>query len=401
MNMEGIIEKFSRSRYEPEWLTSLRIKNYREFLIFREKRISDSPLERRYTQVDETFIEESLESKYGATFREEGDYFVIDFSSGGELRIMTESLKHTRMISMDDALKEFPQEIIFSMENPRDEWSALSNALWSTGIFVKVPMDRRCERVMKFKLIYPRSPLIKKDVFIIGQNSHMQFVESTKTNEGFKGMEETFIRIGSNSTLKHLTMVEGNNSQIISIKNSIIEKDSFDEWYYALKDLKKAIMVTNAQLVSENSKLLHRGALIGKNNEHYDVGTNIYHHGRGTRSDAEVRAALKDSSRAIMRGKIYVSRESIDSSANFSGNSLLLSKNAKSNALPFLEIEGDGAQAKHSASITNIDYDQMFYAQTRGIDEKESKNLIVEGFLDPVARQILIYEGIRYLIYSE
>ncbi|MEM4170306.1 MAG: SufD family Fe-S cluster assembly protein, partial [Thermoplasmata archaeon] len=59
------------------------------------------------------------------------------------------------------------------------------------------------------------------------------------------------------------------------------------------------------------------------------------------------------------------------------------------------------SQARHSASITNLDYDQLFYVQTRGIDENESKNLIVEGFLDPVVRQILIYEGIRYLVYGE
>ncbi|MEM1857344.1 MAG: SufD family Fe-S cluster assembly protein, partial [Thermoplasmata archaeon] len=178
-------------------------------------------------------------------------------------------------------------------------------------------------------------------------------------------------------------------------------ENSQDEWYYALKNLKNGIMVTNATLNGDNSKLLHRGALIGKDNEHYDIATNIYHLANNTKSEADIRAALNDSSRAVMRGKINVSKNSIDSNAYFSGNSLLLNKNAKSNALPFLEIEGNGSQARHSASITNLDYDQLFYVQTRGIDENESKNLIVEGFLDPVVRQILIYEGIRYLVYGE
>jgi Fe-S cluster assembly scaffold protein SufB len=401
MISEDDIERFSRSRYEPEWLLNLRKLNLRKFQMFREKKISDSPIERSYTKVDETFIEEAMENGTGGSFREEGEYFVIDYTSGGEMDVKSSSLKYTVLRSMQNALVDFKEDIIKSMENPRDEWSALSNALWSTGVFLKVPSDRRCERVIKFRVIYPSKPLIKKDVFIIGSNSHMQFVEYSQVKDGFRGLEETYLDIGKNSTLKHLTMIDGNNSQIISIKNSSLGNDSNDEWYYALKNLKNGIVVTNSVLRGENSSIIHRGALIGKAYEHYDVGTNIYHTGKGTRSDSNVRAALKDFSRSVIRGRIHISSESRESNAYFSGNSLLLSENAKSNALPFLEIEGDGAQARHSATITNLDYDQLFYAQTRGLDERESRNIIVEGFLDPVVRQILIYEGTRYLIFND
>jgi len=401
MISEEDIEKFSRSRYEPEYLTNLRKMNFRKFLQFREKRISDSPIERRYTHIDESFIEEAMQNNIEGSFIEEGGYFIIDYSREGEMRIRSDSLKYTHLMGLNDAINAFTEDVIRSMEDPQDEWSALSNALWSTGIFVKIPSDRRCERVMKFRVIYPNRPIIKKDVFVIGSNSHMQFVEYSDFKNAFNGMEETYIRIGANSTLKHLTMINGNRSQIISIKNSILDHNSFDEWYYALKNVKNGIMVTNSKIEGENSRVLYRGALIGKGNEHYDIGTNIYHLGRATKSDANVRAALKDFSRTVLRGSIYVSRNSRDSNAYFSGNSLLLSKDAKSNALPFLEIEGDGAQARHSATITNLDYDQLFYAETRGLDENEAKDLIVEGFLDQVVREILIYEGIRYLVFSD
>lgn len=401
MITEEALEKFSRSRYEPEWLFQLRKNNLRFFFQQRKNAISDSPIERSYTQVDDAFIEETLENGTGGTFSEEGGYYIVDYSRGGELKVKVEGLKYTRILSMEEAIREYHDDIIKSMENPADQWSALSNALWSTGIFVKIPSDRRCERVLKFKVIYPEVPLIKKDIFIVGHNSHLQFIEYSEGNEKFRGLEETYIDIGNNSTLKHLTMIDGKNSQIISIKNSSLGAYSQDEWYYALKNMKKGIMVNNSFLSGEGADILHRGALIGRGSEHYDIGTNIYHYARGTKSDANVRAALKDSSRTVLRGKIHVSKESRNANAYFSGNSLLLSKNAKSNALPFLEIEGDGAQARHSATITNLDYEQLFYAQTRGLDESESRNLIVEGFLDPVVRQIVIYEGKRYLVFGD
>ncbi len=307
----------------------------------------------------------------------------------------------TRLMEIKEALMEYPDIIKNSMENARDEWTALTNALWDTGIFVNVPDDRRCERLMKFKTIFPEGVMVKKDLFNIGRNSYLQFVEYSNSPERFTGIEETTINVGSYSQLKHLTMIDGGQSKMVSIKNSHLMTNANDEWYYALKNINKHIMVTNAELRGDYSNTDYKGAILANGNEHYDVNSNIIHEGHHSNSNTNVRATLEGNSVSVMRGSIKVSNKANESNAYFSGNALLLSQNARCNALPFLEIEGDRAQAKHSASITNVDYDQLFYMQSRGLDEKKAKNLLVEGFLDPVVRQIVIYEGKRYLIYND
>jgi Fe-S cluster assembly scaffold protein SufB len=61
----------------------------------------------------------------------------------------------------------------------------------------------------------------------------------------------------------------------------------------------------------------------------------------------------------------------------------LLSPNAKSDAIPGLEILTNEVKATHSASVAQIDQDQIFYMMTRGIPEEEAKKFIVLGFLEP------------------
>ena len=65
-------------------------------------------------------------------------------------------------------------------------------------------------------------------------------------------------------------------------------------------------------------------------------------------------------------------------------HSMLLSRNASSNSIPSLEIEADDVKATHSATSFNLDENQMFYLQSRGLDNKESKNVIINGFLKGV-----------------
>ncbi len=401
MNMENLIEKFSRERYEPEWLREMRLKNYSIYLKLKSERIADSPFEKNYTNFDENTIIENAFQRIGGSFVEEKDKFILDLRGGNELSINPKNLVYTSIISIDDAIIKYPDYVKKALEDPKDELSALSNAMFELGIFVHVPMDKSCEKTMRFLTLYPNRTVIRKDIFVVGDNSSMQFVEYTEPEINFIGMENTSIMLGKNSKLKHLTLIDGNGSQFVNIKNTKMENGSSDEWYYASKRLNKGLIIANSTIKGNDAYLTYKGAIIGEKSEHYDIKTNIYHYGSGSKSDANVRVALKDKSRAVMRGSIKINSESKNSSAYFAGNSLLLSSEAKSDALPFLEIEGDGSQAKHAATTSSVEYDELFYIMSRGINERDARNIIVEGFLDPVVREILIYEGRRFLTYEE
>ena len=66
----------------------------------------------------------------------------------------------------------------------------------------------------------------------------------------------------------------------------------------------------------------------------------------------------------------------------------LLSKDARADSIPGLEILADDVRCTHGATVGAIDPDQIFYLKSRGIEEKAAKMLIIEGFFEPILSRI-------------
>jgi Fe-S cluster assembly protein SufB/Fe-S cluster assembly protein SufD len=100
---------------------------------------------------------------------------------------------------------------------------------------------------------------------------------------------------------------------------------------------------------------------------------------------------------------IRIKEHASKSNSFLSGRSILLDKGAKSDSIPGLEIFTNDVKATHSASIAQIDEEQIFYLQTRCLTREESERIIVEGFLEPLSRTMSyqVRAWISYLIESK
>ena len=85
---------------------------------------------------------------------------------------------------------------------------------------------------------------------------------------------------------------------------------------------------------------------------------------------------------------IRIGKEAKNSNAYLAGHAILLSEDAKSDAIPGLEILTNDVKATHSASVSQIDDEQIFYIMSRGLSESEAKKFIVLGFLEPAISRI-------------
>ena len=79
-----------------------------------------------------------------------------------------------------------------------------------------------------------------------------------------------------------------------------------------------------------------------------------------------------------------------------SNRNLLLSKKARADSLPKLEIEANDLRCTHGATVSQVDEDQVFYLMSRGIPRADAVRLIVEGFFQPsLDRLPATLEGLR------
>ena len=90
----------------------------------------------------------------------------------------------------------------------------------------------------------------------------------------------------------------------------------------------------------------------------------------------------------IYTGLIRIAKTAMQTSAYQANHNLLLSRTARAETIPMLEILADDVQCKHGASIGPIDEEQAFYLMSRGVPREAAERLIVMGFVAPIIQQV-------------
>ena len=116
--------------------------------------------------------------------------------------------------------------------------------------------------------------------------------------------------------------------------------------------------------------------------------TLVDHVAPSTMSNQLYKSILRDKSHSIFNGKIIVRREAQLSNSYQLNKNLLLSPDAHADTKPQLEIFADDVKCSHGAAIGQLDDEQMFYLQTRGIDRAQAGEMLIHGFVEDVLDQI-------------
>lgn len=118
------------------------------------------------------------------------------------------------------------------------------------------------------------------------------------------------------------------------------------------------------------------------NTENARMVLNTEHKGKNTMSRTLVRGVATDSGQADFKGSINIHQTGAGADGFLQHEGLLLSKKARINSLPGLEIGTDDVKASHGSAVHYIQPEQLFYLQSRGIETPEAKRMIVAGFLE-------------------
>src|SRR5881628_649939 len=133
----------------------------------------------------------------------------------------------------------------------------------------------------------------------------------------------------------------------------------------------------------------------------FDIVTDLTHQAPSTTGSVLARGVLRDKSRLVFKGMIRIEKGAKNSRSYLAEHAMILSKNARADAIPGLEIETNEVKATHSGSVAQIDEEQVFYLMARGLSQSEAKKLIIVGFLHPAVQRITsrtVRAGIQYLI---
>lgn len=142
-------------------------------------------------------------------------------------------------------------------------------------------------------------------------------------------------------------------------------------------------------LEGEGSQARIRGVALGDGDQHFDFVTLQDHVGPKTRSDVQIKTALAGASRSIYYGVTRVEETGLGAAAEQENRNLLLSRHAKADSDPVLEIlTNDVIRCGHGATVGPVDQEAFFYLQSRGLDRRQAMKLLVAGFFNSVLADV-------------
>jgi len=122
--------------------------------------------------------------------------------------------------------------------------------------------------------------------------------------------------------------------------------------------------------------------------QHQDAGGKIVHAAPDTTSTIISKSVSKGTGRTSYRGSLQVYPGAVRSKSNVRCDALLLDEHSRSDTYPLMQIEEEQVTIGHEASVSKVGEDQLFYLQSRGINEVEATKMIVNGFVEPIVKEL-------------
>ena len=226
--------------------------------------------------------------------------------------------------------------------------------------------------------------------FLLEENSCLKLVDifNDTSEKNFINVFYSF-HLKKDSILKNykIDKLENNNIKY-SFNNIEQDANSVSETFILSTGSNFIKNEINCNLNGRYSSAFVNGIFSLKNKNHHEIRTNINHLVDNTKSYQLIKSVLENDSRAVYQGKIFVSPEAQKTDGYQLSKAILLSETSEFNAKPELEIYADDVKCSHGSASGSLDDNSIFYLMSRGLDYKEAKQLLINGFLLDVVDKI-------------
>jgi len=415
------VEEISTLQNEPDWL-----KEYRKnsLSIYDDLPLETSPLYNKYTDAkkmdpQQVFFAPSTTNAIPSLLQKrlhelENQTCIILIGSNIHKINLSDDLKSKGLVitSINDAVKNNPELVKKALEasnSKEDKFTALNNAAFNSGVFIHIPRNLVLEKPIHIVSCLSDDGIstIARNVIFADENSKAIIVQelySSKAEKQQAYLELLNTNIAPNAQLDITTLQMMDQSTVnFSTRRTDLGQDSKVNWYSGLFGSMLSRYKIEYFLNGTGASANDSEVIFGNNEQSFDIQTNVNHESPSTEGRVVEKSILRNKSKSLFKGMIRIKEKATKSNSFLSGRSILLDKDAKSDSIPGLEIFTNDVKATHSASVAQIDEEQIFYLRTRCLTKAEAERTIIEGFLEPLSRKMSyqVRAWIAYLIESK
>jgi len=225
-------------------------------------------------------------------------------------------------------------------------------------------------------------------LIIADENSKASIIENTTSNDQVESRSQIIEIIAKDSSNIELISIQNlsRNTNNKSIKRATVGKDAEVNWLDCTLGSKTTDSTLTTDLDGQGAKTNNIGLFFANQDQNFTFNVNTIHNSSYTKCNMLSRGVLTDKTKADYNGLIKIQENAHNTEGIQKQETLLLSEEAKVNAVPTLEIHNDNVKCSHGTTISKINPEKIFYLMSRGMDESAAKSQIVEGFFESLIK---------------
>ena len=301
---------------------------------------------------------------------------------------------HEAVAAHPDLVEERFGSVVDPQEN---RLTALSTALFTTGTVVYVPEGVDAEDV-KIRTTMAGRSLFNYTLVVTEESASVTILERQTTGEDaveghryYSGIVE--VAAGENSHVQYGALQNFDQETYnYTLKQGVADTYATVSWIEGNLGSRLTKTTVGTRLAGDSSETRIVGAFFGHDDQHFDLDSEVWHEAEHTTADLVTRGVVDDEARSVYEGVQDVGSDAWDTSSYQRENTLMLSDESEADASPKLIIHNHDTEASHSATVGQIDREDLFYMVSRGMGEEQAKNMLVEGFFVPVLEEVEVDE---------
>ncbi len=283
----------------------------------------------------------------------------------------------------DELLRQYFMSSVIAAEN---KILALHGTLCK-GILVYVPKNTNVSIPVEIHVEQLSSVMADHILVIVEKDSSVKIVEFAHSDAGKNRLRTHVVEViaQENATVEFGTVQQlSRDVSCFTRRFATLAKNAKVNWVEGNFGSKLLQSYTQSVLAGEGAEVSAMSLVYNDGSQVFDGFVSADHVASFTKSSLQSKIVLGDTAKAVSRGLVKVEANAIKCDGYQKQESVLLSDDARVDAVPVLEIANNDVKCAHGSTITQVDPEKVFYLMSRGLSENEAARQIVQGFFDPV-----------------
>ena len=417
---EGVIREMSAMKDEPAWMLEYRLEAYQSFLEQENPKWAGSPETLAALDFDDIHYYVRATDKDSTNWDDVPEYIKDTFDklgipeaeqaflAGAGAQYDSEVVYHNIredlaekgviFLGMDQAVAEYPEivreyfgTIIPSGDN---KYAALNSAVWSGGSFIYVPKGVKLDVPLQayFRINTENMGQFERTLIIAEEGSYLHYVEGcTAPIYSSASLHSAVVEIivKKDARVRYSTIQNwSNNVYNLVTKRAVAYENAVMEWVDGNIGSLLTMKYPSVYLMGEGAHGEILSLAFAGDGQHQDAGGKVVHVAPNTTSAIVSKSVSRGAGRSSYRGLLKVHDGAENSSSTVRCDALLLDEHSRSDTYPTMEVDEERVNIGHEASVSRLGVDQLFYLMSRGIPEEDAAKMVVNGFVEPIVKEL-------------